>query len=107
MDIVDDPSCPRFVATFEIPGVRHDEVTLQIQEGSLVVDGERRMRLRSQPGTPQLTGNVSSSQRASSNHKVKVPIQELRYGRFRRLVGLPPGTKVRFILYILTMEVSY
>ncbi|KAF9467156.1 hypothetical protein BDZ94DRAFT_1249709 [Collybia nuda] len=94
MDIVDDPSCPRFVATFELPGVRHNEVTLQIQEGSLVVDGERRLRVRSQSNTPQSSNNGASTQRDSLNHKVRIPIQELRYGKFRRLVGLPHGTKV-------------
>jgi HSP20 family molecular chaperone IbpA len=112
MDVIDDPSCQRIVATFEIPGVKCDEVNLHVKEGSLVVEGQRRPRyspqatIRPENASRSLKGghheHTSSLPNVPSGkhiQKLRVPVQELRYGRFRRLVNLPSGTKVSLAHY--------
>ena len=77
VDIVDDPSSDSITAIFELPGIPNNEISLQIREGQLVVSGERK--------APH-----------SLNRMIRYPIQNLRYGRFSRSIGVPEGTQVSF-----------
>ena len=40
MDIVDDPSSSTLSAIFEIPGVKMNGLSLQINDGNLIIHGE-------------------------------------------------------------------
>jgi HSP20 family protein len=78
MDLCDIPESPNISVTLELPGLKKEEVSLRINDGSLVVWGERRSRL-----APD--GTVTSE---------KFPVQEVRYGKFRRVIPLPQGLQV-------------
>jgi HSP20 family protein len=77
MDVLDNSQNPKIVAALELPGLKKEEISLRIQDGSLVVWGERRSRL-----APE--GSV-----AAETH----PTQEFRYGKFRRVIPLPKGSQ--------------
>jgi HSP20 family protein len=104
VDIVDDSSSPRIVATFELPGVRNDELTMHLHDGKLHIHGERRPRIssrtngdRADPQQP-LSG---TSDEASSNdmavdsppRQITIPTQELKYGKFQRTLDVPRDLK--------------
>ena len=45
MDIFDNPASLVITALFELPGVRREEIKLNVHEGNLVLFGERRSKL--------------------------------------------------------------
>jgi len=108
MDICDDPASPNITATFELPGVKREEIKLNIHEGNLIVRGERRSRLtplttRPSNGISSLPVHpISAADTIASGEMmetdaialpVKYPVQEVRYGKFHRAVALPQGAK--------------
>ncbi|KZT64134.1 HSP20-like chaperone [Daedalea quercina L-15889] len=44
MDLCDDPANADIVATLELPGLKQEDVSVRIERGLLVVQGERRFR---------------------------------------------------------------
>lgn len=92
MDLIDDPVESIVTAVFEIPGIKTNDISLHISDGYLVVSGERRATYNiNQP-------EVSSQDTAEDGTqapKLIIPIQELRFGTFRRAVRIPEGLKVR------------
>jgi HSP20 family protein len=78
MDIWDSPESPSVTATVELPGLKKEEISLLIQDGALVIWGERRSRLAS-------SGTLSPND---------FPVQEVKYGKFRRVIQLPQGAQV-------------
>jgi HSP20 family molecular chaperone IbpA len=98
MDLVDDPTASRIVALFELPGIKSSDISLQIQEGHLVVFGTR-----SPPTLDSLKREFGSDSKSikpqdedvdmklgvSESEAVKVPVQELRYGSFYRAIRIP------------------
>ncbi|KAK7461098.1 hypothetical protein VKT23_009027 [Stygiomarasmius scandens] len=94
VDIWDDPESPTIVATFELPGVRREDLAVHIQDHRyLVVQGQRPCRLGngstmvstlpSQPVTAKEDENDLPSQQKGRFEKA-----ELRYGRFSRKLDL-------------------
>ena len=78
VELCDDPSCTRITATLELPGVKSEDIRLQVgTNDTLRVSGERRRK-------------VSPDQGAGA----KYPLQEIRYGKYERVIDLPPGTMV-------------
>jgi HSP20 family protein len=77
MDVWDNPESPNITATLELPGLKKDEISLRIVDGSLHVWGERRSRL-----DPE--GGISLD---------KFPVHEVKYGKFRRVIHLPQGAQ--------------
>ena len=57
--------------TLELPGVDTDDLDIEVNDGRLVISGERRDRWEDTRG--------------------KVLVRELRYGAFRRIFQLPDG----------------
>jgi HSP20 family protein len=116
MDVCDDPASPNIVATFELPGVKREEIKLNIHEGQLIVRGERRSRLTPLTTTPSESASslprhpISAADAIASGEmmetdavapRVTHPIQEVRYGKFQRAVPLPPGAKVSSLHLVL------
>lgn len=102
MDLLDDESTPLIVATFELPGVRAEDVKLQILNQALVISGVRRPRTTTLP--PAVKASLARAQSLHGtgpslpipnvkSHRVSIAY-ELRYGRFCRAKTLPPGIKV-------------
>jgi len=79
MDLWDNPDSPSITAMLELPGLKKDEISLRIVEGSLVIWGERHSRL-APDGTSLSPDNF--------------PEQEIKYGKFRRVIPLPRGAQV-------------
>lgn len=93
MDFIDDPAEPNLTAVFEIPGIKTSDISLHILDGHLVVSGERRPTyLTTQQSEPPPQNTTETGVPAP---KLTIPIQELRFGTFRRAVRVPEGLKVR------------
>ena len=108
MDIYDNPSSPRVVATFEVPGVKSADMNLSIKDGCLIVQGERRDPMvhcgataSSQPSSP------GDGMEIDEHVRIRTNIRELRFGRFYRAIPLPGGVEVSNILsFIITKRPS-
>lgn len=74
MDLHENPNKNQMTATFEMPGLSKDNVSVEIRNGNLVVSGE----------------TSQSSEQQEHGYAVK----ERKFGRFVRTIGLPEGTKV-------------
>lgn len=111
MDVLDDESSTSIVATFELPGVRAENIKLQLKDGALLLYGERFRRVTSLPSAVQAGLAQQSQGVRKSPPRIRTPssqpqhyrvrvTHELRYGKFYRGVNLPPGLKV---LHFLSM----
>lgn len=99
MDLFDVSSSPVVAAVLELPGLKKQDINLRVEQGQLVVSGERCMHIpavlqetsggsvKAEPGGEQGTSN-----RSSVYH---TPTQELKYGKYIRVIPLPVGTMVR------------
>ncbi|KAK2460784.1 hypothetical protein APHAL10511_007254 [Amanita phalloides] len=106
MDIVDDPNSARMAAIFELPGVRHDQVSVTVRHGVMRVCGRRVPRKLQElcgnttpdtgesnsPNTGSAIGSIQAGTSLSLDSN-RYPVQELRYGYFKRELKLPNGTK--------------
>jgi len=132
MDLIDDPSSPNTIVIFELPGVKNENIVLQIKDRRLVVIGIRvdpfaeaivaaksSMEVPASPvsnGTdfaPHISanslGNVAddpvtpSSTRPSMNKSIR----ELRYGSFFRSIPVPDGIKVKLGMFLDRSSVTH
>lgn len=92
MDLIDDPAESILTAVFEIPGIKTNDVSLRIIDGHLVVLGERRAPYNTTQRSEPLPQDTSESGISAS--QTVIPIQELRFGTFRRAIRVPEGLKV-------------
>lgn len=74
MDLQENKESNTVTATFELPGLKSEDVTIDIQQNRLTVSGE-----------------LSST---SSQEAAGYAIRERHYGKFSRTLQLPVGTKV-------------
>lgn len=77
MDVHEDPEKNLVTATFELPGLSKDKISIDVHNGNLTV-----------------SGNVSESSEREEHPYV---IRERRSGRFSRTIKLPEGTDVGFL----------
>lgn len=75
MDLYEDEKGNKVVATFELPGMKKEDVAIDVQDNLLTVSGESKV----------------SSEREESGYQVR----ERRYGKFSRSLAMPQGVKVR------------
>lgn len=81
VEVCDDPSSSRITATVELPGVNAEEISLQVGTNStLRISGERKRRTSHTPGSD-----------------AKYPLQEIKYGKYERVLQLPQGTMLTTI----------
>lgn len=73
MDLHEDPQKNQVTATFELPGLKKEDVSIDVHNGRLTVSGESRM----------------SSEHDENGYAVR----ERRYGKFSRTLQLPAGVK--------------
>jgi len=74
--LVESISTKQFVATFELPGMSRSDVSITARDDELIVSGERR---------PLVPPDGSGEERTIVN--------ELKYGKFMRVMRLPKGTE--------------
>ena len=75
MDVHEDAKNNTVLATFELPGLKKEDVNIDVNNNVLTVSGESRL----------------SSDRDENGYAVR----ERRYGRFSLSIPLPQGVKVR------------
>ena len=78
MQVCDDPQSTRVSATLELPGIPFEDLSIIRQGDRLIVSGERRSPV------PEDRALAVS----------KYPVQEFKYGNYRRVIDLSPGTQV-------------
>lgn len=74
MDIHEDEKANQVTASFELPGLKKEDVNIDVHSNVLTVSGESKI----------------SSDRAEDGYAVR----ERRYGKFSRALTLPQGVKV-------------
>lgn len=75
MDVHEDDKNNTVTATFELPGLKKEDVTIDIHNNVLTVSGE--------------------SKQSSEHDESGYVVRERRYGKFSRSISLLQGTKVR------------
>ncbi|KAJ7143205.1 HSP20-like chaperone [Mycena crocata] len=93
MDIYADPDSPNIIATFELPGVKTSDVSISVNKETLIIQGERLNRYRSNPRHPSLRGVLQGNANEKSSARFS-PYRELRYGHFHRKLRLPSDAEV-------------
>ncbi|KAG6332637.1 hypothetical protein ID866_6452 [Astraeus odoratus] len=73
MDLHEDKGSNTVAATFELPGLRSEDVSIEVQHDRLTVSGEFR--------------------KTESHDEAGYAIQERRRGKFSRILSLPIGVK--------------
>jgi HSP20 family protein len=73
MDLHENKETNTVTATFELPGLKKEDVQLEVQDGRLTVSAENKV----------------SSEHASEGYAVR----ERRFGRISRTLRLPQGVK--------------
>ncbi|KAI0825964.1 small heat shock protein [Irpex lacteus] len=73
LDVHEDPSSNTVTATFELPGLKKEDVNIDVHNNVLTVSGESKV----------------SSERDENGYVVR----ERRFGRFERSLPLPQGIK--------------
>jgi HSP20 family protein len=80
MDLHENSDKNSVTATFELPGMKKEDVGIDVQNGRLTVTGETKM---------------------SEDHDERgYAVRERRYGKFSRTLQLPQGVKVSSCLRV-------
>jgi HSP20 family protein len=80
VEICDQPQSHFITATFELPGLKKEEIGVHLTpDGRLTISGDRR--------APPLLANTEST-------LTMYPVKELKYGRFERTINVPAGLEV-------------
>lgn len=74
MDLYENPDKNQMTATFELPGLSKDKVSIDVQNGNLAISAEAAQK--------------------TEQHEQGFTIKERKFGRFVRTIRLPEGTKV-------------
>ncbi|OBZ66828.1 hypothetical protein A0H81_13311 [Grifola frondosa] len=95
MDLYDEPSNPRIAAVLELPGMKAEELSICVSNGHIVVHGERHGPLsRGQSIETRSDGEIRDISSPALQNR---PVRELKYGRFRRALTLPPGSNASHV----------
>ena len=102
MDLCDDPESPLLTAMLEVPGMKADQLSVRIENGRLIVEGERsgpRLHAHARASalgntTGPLSEPMADAVPESSESATLYPVRELKYGKFRREIALPVGVTV-------------
>ena len=74
MDLHEDAEKNTVTATFELPGMKKEDVQIGIHDGRLTVSGETKV--------------------SEEHNKDGYAVRERRFGKFSRTLRLPPGVNV-------------
>ncbi len=96
MDLYDDPANPHITAMLEVPGMKAEHLSVRIEHGRLIVEGERTGPHLHIGGSASANSSSEPSADAESETATLAlyPVRELKYGKFRREITLPAGVNV-------------
>ena len=80
MDLHEDTQQNLVTATFELPGLSKENVSIDVHNNVLTVSGESKV--------------VSEEEPTKRDENGYYAVRERRFGRFARSIPLPPGVKV-------------
>jgi len=88
LEICDEPQSRFVTATFELPGLKKEEIGVHLtNDGRLTISGDRR--------PPPLLSNTDPT-------LAMYPVKEFKYGRFERTINVAAGLQVKDINACLT-----
>lgn len=88
VEICDQPQSRFVTATFEVPGLKKEEIGVHLtHDGRLTISGNRR--------PPPFLANTDPT-------FVVYPVKEIKYGRFERTISVPAGLEVCPSLWLPT-----
>ncbi|KAI0768202.1 HSP20-like chaperone [Trametes elegans] len=93
MDLYDDPNNPVVTAALELPGMKADQLSVRIEHGQLIVEGTR--------AGPYLHKTSYTPAPSEPTAPALYPVQEIKYGKFRREVKLPEGVTAAHVRSML------
>ncbi|KAH9937773.1 uncharacterized protein BXZ73DRAFT_44623, partial [Epithele typhae] len=97
MDLCDDHTSPYVTALLEVPGMKVDQLSVRIENGRLIIEGERL--------GPSLHTSALPSQLSAAADDAALaalyPVRELKHGKFRREIQIPPGVTALHVTSIL------
>ncbi|KAH9848668.1 HSP20-like chaperone [Lenzites betulinus] len=96
MDLYDDPTNTFVTAVFELPGMKPHQLSVRIESGYLVIEGER-----TGPQMSMTEHQSASSSEPTPQTQTLYPVQEIKYGKFRRGVRLPEGVTASHVRSML------
>jgi HSP20 family protein len=76
MDLHEDPNANTVTATFELPGIKKEDVQIDVHNGRLSISAESKM--------------------SETHEREGYAIRERRFGKIARTLQLPQGVKVSF-----------
>jgi HSP20 family protein len=80
VEICDQPQSRFVTATFELPGLKKEEIGVHLtHDGRLTISGERR--------PPPFLANTDPA-------LTLYPVKEFKYGKFERTISVPAGLEV-------------
>jgi HSP20 family protein len=83
VEICDQPHSHFVTATFELPGIKKEEIGVHLtHDGRLTISGDRH--------PPPFLSNTDPALPI-------YPVKELKYGRFERTINVPSGLEVKDI----------
>jgi HSP20 family molecular chaperone IbpA len=92
LEICDEPQSRFVTATFELPGLRKEEIGVHLtNDGRLTISGDRR--------PPPLLANTDPT-------FAMYPVKEFKYGKFERTINVPAGLQVCPSIYFVTVRSS-
>ena len=96
LEICDEPQSRFVTATFELPGLKKEEIGVHLtNDGRLTISGDRR--------PPPFLANINPT-------LAMYPTKEFKYGRFERTIDVPAGLQVCSSISLVTVRstlVSY
>lgn len=92
VEICDQPQSLFVTATFELPGLKKEEIGVHLtHDGRLTISGNRR--------PPPFLANTDPA-------FVVYPVKDIKYGRFERTINVPAGLEVCPLVWLHHMERS-
>jgi HSP20 family protein len=78
MDLLENAETKTVTATFELPGMKQQDVNIEVNGNCLTISGE--------------------SKRSENQDKGGYTVQERSYGKFSRTLQIPQGIKVSILM---------
>ncbi|KAF8579072.1 HSP20-like chaperone [Ramaria rubella] len=113
MDMYLSPSAsgsrPIVIAKFELPGLRREDIHIDVLNNHMIVAGDRRElpecgvtgdeMAADEASKPEMNGDTGKAEEgeitmANAEDRAGYTVREIKRGRFRRIVPLPAGTKL-------------
>ncbi|GJJ14527.1 hypothetical protein Clacol_008792 [Clathrus columnatus] len=91
---------PMVTAVFELPGLRKEDVHIEVIEGNMVITGDRNsLKTVVQSGEDDEAMKVETVTKAEdsaefSQGQNSYCVREIKRGRFRRVIALPPSVQL-------------